>query len=485
LPPEAAMRGVMDRDRFRALLDAHWGRVAREWVVRRGLGGDYRRRLAQVYRFCVPPAQRVLELGCGRGDLLAALQPCRGVGLDLSAEMLRQARQRHPEMLFVRGDAEELPLGTTFDTVVLSDLVNDLWDVQGLLEAVKQVTTPRTRVIINTRNRVWELPLRLAQRLGLAHPLPTQNWLTVADIKVLLGLAGFEVVRHWGELLVPVRIPLLGWLANRVLARLWPFNLLCFTNFIVARRVGPTRDPQGEQPTVSVVIPARNEEGNIVSVIDRVPEMGGGTEIVFVEGHSTDDTWGAIGRAIASAPDRQCTSLRQNGVGKGDAVRAGFERARGDIVMILDADLTVSPGDLPRFFAAIVGNKGELINGVRLVYPMADRAMRFSNLVANRLFSVAFSWLIGQPVKDTLCGTKVLWREDYRRIASQRTYFGELDPFGDFDLLFGAAKLNLRIVDLPIRYHQRTYGATNIARWKDGWRLIKMVALAAVRLKFV
>ncbi|MFI5142666.1 MAG: glycosyltransferase [Thermoanaerobaculales bacterium] len=479
------MRGVMDRDRFRALLDAHWDRVAREWVVRRGLGGDYRRRLAQVYRFCVPPAQRVLELGCGRGDLLAALQPCHGVGLDLSAEMLRQARQRHPEMLFVRGDAEELPLGTIFDVVVLSDLLNDLWDVQGLLEAVKQVTTPRTRLIINTRSRVWELPLRLAQRLGLAHPLPAQNWLTVADIKVLLGLAGFEVVRHWGELLVPVRIPVLGRLANRVLARLWPFNFLCFTNFIVARPVGPTRGPQGGQPTVSVVIPARNEEGNIASVVDRVPEMGGGTEIVFVEGHSTDDTWGAIGRAIASAPDRQCTTLRQSGVGKGDAVRAGFERARGDILMILDADLTVSPGDLPRFFAAIVGNKGELINGVRLVYPLADRAMRFSNLVANRLFSVAFSWLIGQPVKDTLCGTKVLWREDYRRIASQRSYFGELDPFGDFDLLFGAAKLNLRIVDLPIRYHQRTYGVTNIARWKDGWRLIKMVALAAVRLKFV
>lgn len=485
MPREAPRNGVMDRHRFRTLLDAHWDRVACEWAARRGLGGYYRRRLAEVYRFCVPPAQRVLELGCGRGDLLAALRPCHGVGLDLSAEMLRQARQRHPEMLFVRGDADELPLDTTFDAVVLSDLLNDLWDVQRLLEAIKQVTTPRTRLIINTRSRVWELPLRVAQGLGLAHPSRPQNWLTVNDIKALLGLAGFEVVRNWGELLLPVGIPLLGRLANRVLARLWPLNLLCFTNFIVARPLGPLRDPQGCQPTVSVVVPARNEEGNIASVVDRVPDMGGGTEIVFVEGHSTDDTWGAIGRAIGSSPDRQCASLRQKGVGKGDAVRAGFELATGDILMILDADLTVSPDELCRFFAAIVENKGELINGVRLVYPMADRAMRFSNLVANRLFSLAFSWLIGQPVKDTLCGTKVLWREDYRRIASQRAYFGGFDPFGDFDLLFGAAKLNLRIVDLPIRYRQRTYGTTNIERWKDGWRLIKMMALAALRLKFV
>jgi hypothetical protein len=166
-------------------------------------------------------------------------------------------------------------------------------------------------------------------------------------------------------------------------------------------------------------------------------------------------------------------------------VRLGFTKAAGDILMILDADLTVAPRDLPRFFEAIASGQGEFINGVRLVYPMEDEAMRFFNLVGNKFFSWAFSWLLGQPIKDTLCGTKVLWRTDYERIAANRSYFGDFDPFGDFDLLFGAAKLNLKIVEIPIRYAARRYGTTNIERWKHGWILLRMVLFAARRIKFV
>ena len=205
--------------------------------------------------------------------------------------------------------------------------------------------------------------------------------------------------------------------------------------------------------------------------------MGRGTELVFVEGHSTDDTYATIEREIARHPDRQCQLLRQTGKGKGDAVRLGFAHARGDVLMILDADLTVAPEDLPRFLNALRSGKGEFINGVRLVYPMQKQAMRFFNLLGNKFFSLAFSWLLGQSIKDTLCGTKVLSAADYQRIAAQRAYFGDFDPFGDFDLLFGAAKLNLKIVDLPIRYRERTYGTTNIQRWRHGWLLLQMVAV--------
>jgi glycosyltransferase involved in cell wall biosynthesis len=236
---------------------------------------------------------------------------------------------------------------------------------------------------------------------------------------------------------------------------------------------------------VSVIVPARNEQGNIEQIFERTPEMGAGTELIFVEGHSTDDTYGAIERAIAAHPERRCRLLRQTGKGKGDAVRLGFAHATGDALMILDADLTVAPEELPRFFEALRSGKGEFINGVRLVYPMQQRAMRFLNLVGNKFFSMAFSWLLDQPVKDTLCGTKVLWREDYELIAANRAYFGDFDPFGDFDLLFGAARLKRKILDLPIRYRERTYGTTNIQRWKHGWLLFKMALFAAWRIKFI
>lgn len=239
------------------------------------------------------------------------------------------------------------------------------------------------------------------------------------------------------------------------------------------------------QPTVSVVVPARNEAGNIPSIFNRLPGMGSGTELVFVEGHSKDDTAATIEREIVKHEDWSCKFLQQTGEGKADAVRLGFKNATGDILMILDADLTVPPEDLPRFYQALVSGKGEFINGVRLIYPMERQAMRFANLLGNKFFSLAFSWLIGQPIKDTLCGTKVFWRTDYEKIAANRSYFGDFDPFGDFDLIFGAAKLSLKITDLPIRYRERTYGTTNIQRWKHGWLLLKMVWFAAIRLKFI
>jgi glycosyltransferase involved in cell wall biosynthesis len=236
---------------------------------------------------------------------------------------------------------------------------------------------------------------------------------------------------------------------------------------------------------VTVVVAARNEEGNIRELFDRVPSMGAGTELIFVEGGSKDDTWGAIEREISRRPDVEAKLFKQPGKGKGDAVRAGFREATGEVLMILDADMTVAPEELPRFYQAWRSGKAEFVNGVRLVYPMDDHAMRFFNQLGNKFFSLAFTWLLGQSIKDTLCGTKVLSRRHYEVIAANRGYFGEIDPFGDFDLIFGAAKYNLKIVDLPIRYHERVYGQTNIDRWSHGMLLFRMVLKATRKIKFV
>jgi glycosyltransferase involved in cell wall biosynthesis len=235
----------------------------------------------------------------------------------------------------------------------------------------------------------------------------------------------------------------------------------------------------------SVIIPARNESGNIEPAVLRTPDMGFGTEIIFIEGHSTDDTWAEIQRVATKYPQRNLKVLKQKSRGKGGAVREAFAAATGDLLFILDADLTMPPEELPKFYEAARSGTAEFVNGVRLVYPMEEEAMQFLNMLANKTFGLTFSWLLGQRIKDTLCGTKVLFRQDYEAIARNRAYFGDFDPFGDFDLLFGAAKLNLRLVDLPIRYRARTYGQTNIHRWRHGWLLLRMVVFAARRLKFI
>ncbi|MCS6995129.1 MAG: glycosyltransferase [Anaerolineales bacterium] len=460
----------------------HWNHIARTRPAETFFSREYHRRLREIYQHLVSPGLSVLELGCGRGDLLAALSPARGVGVDFSPAMLEIARQKHPQLTFLQADAHELALEETFDVILLSDLVNDVYDVQTLLERIHPLCRPDTRLILNTYSRLHQPTLTLAGKLGFATQLLPQNWLAPEDTENLLRLAGFEVIQRLREILLPLPIPLVRDVCNKILVKLWPFNALAWTNIHIARPA-PTETPV--EPSVSIIIPARNEAGNIEAAFRRIPKMGRHTELIFVEGHSRDDTYTAIEQAIAAHPEWDAKLFKQCGKGKADAVRLGFEQASGEVLMILDADLTVRPEDLPRFYRALVSGKGEFINGVRLVYPMEEEAMRFLNLVGNKFFSLAFSWLLGQPIKDTLCGTKVLYKRDYERIAANRAYFGEFDPFGDYDLIFGAARQNRKIIDLPIRYQERTYGQTNIHRWRHGLLLLRMVLIAALRLKFV
>lgn len=462
---------------------SHWDNIAGNLTRWNKCNSYYHQRLQDIIGLAVPPGQKIIEIGCGTGDMLAALRPSYGVGIDFSTEMIKRAKTSHPDLHFIVADAHTLDIKDTFDYVILSDVVNEFWDVQTVFQKILPLTTSRTRIIINFYNRLWEAPLSIVRKSGLAKPMLLQNWLTVEDITGLLALAGFEVISHKAEIIWPVRFPVFDAVFNLFLVKLWPFNIFAITHCMIAKPVNGPEDNKS-MPNVSVIIPARNESGNIDRIFKTVPAMGSETELIFVEGGSTDDTYEVIEKAISDHPHRASKLLKQTGKGKGDAVRLGFQNAQGDILMILDADLTVPPEDLPRFYDAIHSGKAEFVNGVRLVYPMEKEAMRFLNLVGNKFFSLVFSWLLGQPIKDTLCGTKVLWKRDYERIAANRSYFGDFDPFGDFDLLFGAAKLNLKIVEVPVRYRERIYGTTNISRWKHGWLLLKMVFFALRKIKF-
>jgi SAM-dependent methyltransferase len=440
----------------------------------------YRGLLAHYYNLLIPPDASVLEIGCGSGELLGRIHARRKVGVDLSPAQIQAARKRLPDATFHVEAGELLELEETFDIIIISDTLNLAADVQRLLERLHSVSHPDTRLLVNFQNTLWRPALSLAKGLGLKARQPQNSWLASSDVLNLLGLAGWSPVFRQGRILIPFRLLGLGSFLNRWLGPL--LQWFCLTVFYVARR------EHAQAPrllSVSVVIPARNEAGNIPAAVARTPDMGAGTELIFVEGHSRDNTWAEIQRVAAENPQRKITILQQTGKGKGDAVRAGYAVATGEVLMILDADLTMPPEELPKFYDVVASGRAEFANGVRLVYPMDEKAMQFLNLCANKAFGLIFTWLLGQPVKDTLCGTKVLTRAQYDRIAANRAYFGDFDPFGDFDLLFGAAKQNLKIADVPIRYRERTYGTTNIQRWRHGVLLLRMVWFAARKLKFV
>lgn len=447
----------------------------------------YARQVHRLVRGLVTPGSRVLEVGCGLGDLLAALHKSgaqSAVGIDISPRMIEAARARHPhlDLRVADADRDALPEGP-FDAIILSDAIGLLDDIQVVLERLRPLLAPRGRLIVTYYNFVWEPLLRLAESLGFKTAWPDQNWLSMTDIENLLYLSGYEVVRRGTDVLLPAELPAASAISNRVLAKLPVVKEVALVDYFVAR--AETELQPEKLPSVSVICPCRNEKGNIREAVARTPVMGSGTELIFVDGNSSDGTVEEIETVIREYKGPLSLRLipQGDGKGKGDAVRKGFAAAKNDVLMILDSDLTVPPEDLPKFYRALVQQKGEFINGVRLVYPMEGEAMRFLNLLGNKFFSLALSWVLEQPIKDSLCGTKVLYRTDYDRIAAHRAYFGDFDPFGDFDLLFGAARLNMRIVDLPVRYRARTYGETKIDRFAHGWLLLKMTAFGFAKLR--
>jgi SAM-dependent methyltransferase len=439
----------------------------------------------QAYmQFLVRPGLTVLEIGCGTGDLLNALKPSFGVGVDFSAKMLEVARGKYKDLHFIEGDAEDAQciasLPGPFEVIVISDTIGLLDDCQQVIKSLHAVSTPDTRIVISYYNRLWEPVIKAGERLGSKMRQDSHNWLSTDDIKNLLHLCDFQFVKSEWRQILPKRWLGLGAFLNRYVGTLPLIRKLCVRTYVVAR---PIMANPGPEPSVTVLIPCRNERGNIENAVRRLPQFGRELEILFVEGHSSDGTLDEIKRVIAAYADRNIRVLVQTGKGKGDAVRTGFANAKGDVLMILDADLTVMPEALPRFFQALVSGKGEFVNGTRLVYPLEDKAMRFLNLWANRAFSDVFSWLLNQRFTDTLCGTKVLSRKHYEEIASGRSYFGDFDPFGDFDLILGASKLNLQIVEIPVRYQAREYGETQISRFRHGWMLLRMTLFAYQKLK--
>jgi SAM-dependent methyltransferase len=460
--------------------------ISGERIKWRKRAGYFHGLIKKYLSLSIPKGSSIFEFGCEEGDLLASLEPSRGTGIDFSRKLILKGREKYPHLEFIDGDIEDFVKTTrnsNFDYAIIGNTIGYVEDIQNTFSQLKTICRPDTRVIVLYYNFLWEPLLKLAEALGLRMKRPRQHWFLTKDLENFLNLAGFETIKNDNYILIPFYIPLISGFVNKYLANIGFFRLFSLIQVICARPSATARNISGL--SCSVIVPCRNEKGNIEKIVTDLPIMGKGTEIIFVEGHSKDGTLSECERVMKAYSDKEIKVFVQDGEGKGNAVRCGFSKATGDILMILDADLTVPPEELPKFFNVLASGKGEFVNGSRLVYKMEGKAMRFLNLLGNKFFSFMFTFLLEQYIKDTLCGSKALWRKDYERIVKGRVYFGDFDPFGDFDLLFGAAKLNLKIVEVPVHYRQRSYGATQIKRFTHGWLLLRMTFIAMNKLKFL
>ena len=421
----------------------------------------------------IPAGAKVLELGCGDGGLLNALEPGSGYGVDFSPPMITLAKKKYPKLRFICSEAEFFNCDGQFDYIVIQDLINQAWDVQQLLENLSGLSHPRTRIFLSVKNPVLNFFWRIQNLLkGKSSPITT-NLFSGKDLRRFISLANLDILKSEKKLLFPYKIPLVSTIFNKVLANIPLINQLCLKEFLILRPQVYLDQPK----SVSIIMPAQNERGNIENAIKRIPGFGKSQEFIFIEGKSSDGTYQEMKRVQEIYPDKSIRVFKQSGKGKANAVREAFDKASGEVLMILDTDLTTPPEDLNKFYDSLVSNKGEFINGSRLVYPMEQEAMRPINYLANHFFGWLFSYLLGQAVRDTLCGTKVLYQRDYEKIKSNRDYFG------DFDLLFGASKLNLKIIEVNVRYRVREYGSTQISRFKHGLLLFKMSFIAFRKLR--
>ena len=441
----------------------------------------YYGKVAGLLRHIIEPGRSVLHLRCETGYFLDAVAPGRGIGVEISPAMVEVAAKAYPHLEFVCSDPQDYVGQGPFDYVLCSN-ITDTADVLALLGNAAAQCNPRSRLVLYSYNYLWQPLLEWASRRGRRAPVMEPNWLSVDDLHCFLNLAGFELVRTFRVVLFPKKIPLLSEFANRVLAWIPGLSRLCMATVLVARPV-PRPQPVSDI-SVSVIVPCKNEEGNIAAAVARIPEMGRGTEIIFCDDKSTDNTVGAVEQAIRDNPHRAIRLVHGPGVCKAQNVWCGFRAATGEALMILDADLAVMPEELPYFLNALAAGAGDLINGSRMVYPIADNAMKFLNFMGNKCFSFLFSLLFGHYIKDTLCGTKVLWREDFKRIEGLLGTWGVEDLWGDYDLLFGAAKRSLVIHDLPVHYQERVFGVTKMRRvfW-NGWRMLRMLLAAWRKLR--
>lgn len=444
-------------------VEKHFDEIAPDYDYWKKKNSYYYSTIKAFISRIIPPGWRVLEVGCGTGEVLAAIQPSRGVGIDISLEMVNIASRKFPQHTFIHSPVENLQLEEKFDYIIMVDVVDHVYDVMDVFGSLYRFCTPTTRIILTTINPWWEPVLSWMEKIGAKMPEGPHNFIEKGTLRKIFEMMDFTVSYSGFLLLFPKRIPVLSYLANSLGVRIWGLNRLASAQYMIIQPMTANKTDLGYG--CSVIIPCYNEEDNIEEAIRRIPRMGRETEIIVVNDGSTDNTVAKIKSLQAGIPHLKLIDHKANR-GKGYAVRRGFEAASQEVLMILDADMSTPPEELPLFFEPL--NKGicQFVNGTRMVYLMQDQAMRTLNLFGNKIFGGLMSFLTQQSLTDTLCGTKAMYKRDLPRIQ-----WG-LDRWGDFDLLFGAARMGSKIMEVPVHYMTRKSGESKMKTFRHGFHLL-------------
>jgi SAM-dependent methyltransferase len=445
-----------------SLVRDYFDRAAFSYGKRQRKFYSFHRGIADFYASIIPEGMAVLEVGCATGGLLNLLKPREGVGIDISSAMIGLAKNKYPHLSFFCASLSDFASYGPFDYIVLSNLLDYSDDLMDLFRLLKPRLAPHTKIIITTVNPLWQPIIWFLERSGLKERDPLRNFITNRDVINILNILDYETIEYGYRLPVPFYIPFFSGLLNRLISRLPVLNNLCLLQYIVARDRQPYRCS-----SCSVIVPCFNEEKNIQACLNSLPEFGAETEIIVVDDGSTDATADRVREIASVMPSVRLISYAPNR-GKGYALQVGFKECRGDVVIILDADMSVSPREAPRFFAPIAEGKAEFVNGTRMIYPIEKRAMSFLRFAGNKFFGIVMSILMGQRNTDVLCGTKSFLRRylPYIRMGRCR--------WGDFDLLLGAAKLKMKMVEMPVHYNARVAGKSKMRLLRDSLHFLKV-----------
>lgn len=443
----------------------HFDSMAADYDAYLNKNAYYHYQINSFIASVITPKSSVLEIGSATGALVSALANVQYLGIDFSPKMVEAAAGKFPGVKFLCSGLSGLREEKKYDFCVMSNLLDYLPDIWTELELLKKFMHQDSKLIITTSNPLWEPVLRMAAQFRLKTPDGPRNFITNNDIMNFLQLLDYEVIEYGYRIFLPKGIPAVSAVINKIIPLIPGFRNLCAMQFIIAR-VKPEKTMR-KRLSCSVIIPCHNEADTIENCLSRVPAIGSSTEVIVVDDGSSDATALKVRGFTSTHTKVRLISYPKN-KGKGFAVKTGFDAATGDVLMILDADMAVEPEELPRFFELLEDGRAEFVNGTRMIYPRENESMKLLNFIGNKFFGIILSLIMGQRNTDTLCGTKALRKKHYLNMK-----LGDC-PWGDFDLLFGAAKLRLKMVELPVHYKKRFAGQSKMKPFKHGWQLLKM-----------
>ena len=366
------------------------------------------------------------------------------------------------------------------DTILISDIEHQSNPTSSLL-SLSKIIRDDTKIIIISRNLVWMIFIKLLKSLFSFSP-KKNNFLPYSYLDNLFSICNLEVIRNEKIITLPIYIPFFTNLINRIF-RLPLLNIFCLSNITILKKKDQNFS-NNKDLRVSFIIPCKNEENNIKTFENEIKNSNQSNEYLFGDDNSMDKTIDEIDKLSKKLNNNKILKYNGPGVCKSENVYKGIELSSGDIIVVYDADLTVDFKDVEFSIDILKNTNADFINCTRMIYPQKDGAMKFSNFIGNSIFANLFSLLFRKKITDTLCGTKIFFKKDWVKIKKNITGLGVKDLWGDFDLLIGAYKNNLKITEVPVTYHERKEDNTKMTSvFLNGIRMLSIVLVAFYKLR--